>query len=117
MLHVGGAAKLVSRSGGVLQRRQSLRLVYYEAYPEIPTLHKQFSAVIEASSRSESLDSDGAEMVSGTWVVDERYDYAGNEAHVVVHNRPDWRGDTLHQLVRLDDDEKWLWKGLRRRAT
>ena len=62
-----------ARRGGVLlQRRRSLQLVLL--------LPKQCSAVIEASSRSESLDGDGAEMFSGTWLVGEWYDFAGNEA-------------------------------------
>jgi len=77
--------------------------------PDMPTLPEQFFAIIEASSVS--TNADGEEMFSGTWVIEEWYDYTGNEAHVVVHDGPDWRGDAQHQLDRLDVDQKWLWTG------
>ena len=76
------------------------------------TLPDQFSAVFEASSRS--LDAEGAEMFWGASVVEEWFGYAGNEAHVVVTNGPDWSGDALHQLdwLAAGVDQTWLWKAL-----
>ena len=56
-------------------------------------------------------DEDGNEINTGTWVVEEWYDYPGNMAHAVLHHGPNWRGDAMHQLDRLNEDQRWIWFG------
>ena len=73
--------------------------------PSMPTLPEQFYAVFEATMDTSD------NMYTGTFVIEEWYDYPGNEAHVVMHTGPNWRGDAMHQLDRLDSDEKWIWFG------